>query len=49
MYRVSEWVADWDKKEQLVQSITAYPTASRVSSAKRAHTKAATSNKVSAV
>ena len=47
MYRVSDWAADWARKEQLVESITAYPTASRVSSAKRTHTKAATSsNKV---
>ena len=51
MYRVSDWVNDWEKKEQLVENITAYPTSSRVSSsnpAKRTHNiQEATSNKVS--
>ena len=49
MYRVSDWVNDWEKKEQLVENITAYPTSSRVSSsnpAKRTHNiQEATSNK----
>lgn len=32
MYRVSDWVTDWEKKELLTENISAYPTSSRVSS-----------------
>ena len=46
VYKMAEWVSDWEKKEQLVENITAYPTSSRASSAKRTHIQAAISNKV---
>lgn len=27
MYRISDWIDDWQRSEELTQRITAYPTA----------------------